>query len=486
MSPNVKAWFQGGSRGLRGPWRLFWAGLAVRLLYITLARTFHIRLFQDHFQFGWEVGRIARALATGYGFADPFTGHTGPTAWIGPVYPLLLAGVFKVFGVYTPASAWVILAVNSVFSASIALAVYEIAARCFDAVHSTRQRSVALWSGWLWALYPAAIQYAVHWVWDMSLVACLFAWILVIALRVRGIGEDTSPRPGSPAQWACFGLFWGLLCLSNSTLLLFLPVCGVWMLLRLFRTRPSIPATPSATPPDAADIPDAPQSPRLPPGRGLAPAARNVLLSAFVFLACITPWVWRNWQVFHAFIPTRGNLGAELYASELPEHQGFPWGTTIPFVERDPEYMRYRQLGEPAYVREKAAMAAERRRTHRRQIAGWTLKRFYFFWVSVPHPIEKGFFLEFVRELSFCFLSLGGLFGLALALRRRIPAAGLFAWAFVLLPMTYYLITVQARFRHPLEPLICILTVFLFQSAEPARIAAPTPRGVHPPTEGTG
>ena len=56
--------------------------------------------------------------------------------------------------------------------------------------------------------------------------------------------------------------------------------------------------------------------------------------------------------------------------------------------------------------------------------------------------------------------------GLALALHRRAPAAGLFAWAFLLLPLTYYVVTVHARFRHPLEPLLCVLGVYLFQSAE--------------------
>jgi hypothetical protein len=59
-----------------------------------------------------------------------------------------------------------------------------------------------------------------------------------------------------------------------------------------------------------------------------------------------------------------------------------------------------------------------------------------------------------------------GLMGLGLALYRRVPAAGLFAWAFALLPLTYYLVTVHARFRHPLEPLLCVLGVYLFQSAD--------------------
>ena len=73
--------------------------------------------------------------------------------------------------------------------------------------------------------------------------------------------------------------------------------------------------------------------------------------------------------------------------------------------------------------------------------------------------------MEGGRELSYCFLSLTGLMGLGLSLKRRIPAAALFAWAFLLLPFIYYFVSIQARFRHPLEPLIAIFSVYLFQSA---------------------
>ena len=38
--------------------------------------------------------------------------------------------------------------------------------------------------------------------------------------------------------------------------------------------------------------------------------------------------------------------------------------------------------------------------------------------------------------------------------------------AFVVIPFVYHFVFVQARFRHPLEPLITILGVYLFQSAE--------------------
>src|SRR6202000_298330 len=102
----------------RAPSSMFWTGFLIRVLYITIIHTYRIRPQEDHLQFGWEMGRITRALATGFGFADPFTGHSGPTAWVPPLYPLPLAGVFKIFGVYTAQSAWVILTIKRIFSAA--------------------------------------------------------------------------------------------------------------------------------------------------------------------------------------------------------------------------------------------------------------------------------------------------------------------------------------------------------------------------------
>jgi Dolichyl-phosphate-mannose-protein mannosyltransferase len=445
------------SKHFRAPWLIFWTAFILRVLTITLAHTYRIRPFQDHFQFGWEMGRIARSLIGGYGYADPFVGHTGPTAWVPPLYPLLMAAVFKLFGVYTAISAWVLLTINSVFSAAIAPAVYEIAARCYN-------RTVAIWSAWLWALYPAAMQYAVHWVWEMSLTTLLFTWTLMLALRMRGIGEPAPEQnPANTRRWLEFGVLWGLISLSNATLLLFLPICGIWILIA------------------------PPSEPGAPPSRSEAKlrwVSRSVHLAraavtGLLFFAFLFPWIWRNWTVFHAFIPIRSNLGAEMYAGSGPGSNGFAFIATLPLVERDPETMAYKSLGEIAYVKQQGEKAKAYVAAHRWHYARISLKRFYFFWVGVPHPAESSPWGEYFRELNYCFLSITGCLGLALSLKNRVPAAGLFAWAFLLLPLTYYFITVQARFRHPLEPLIAILTVYLFQSARPSRpssaSARPTP-----------
>lgn len=436
---RVKTWFRADGYERSAPWRVFWTALILRILYMTLAHTWKIRPYEDHFQFGWEAGRIARALATGYGYADPFSDatirHTGPTAWLPPLYPLLLAGIFKVFGVYTAVSAWVALAVNCVMSAATAMLLWELSWRSFG-------RRCALWAGWLWAVYPAAWQYAVKWEWEMTLTCWLFVWVLVLCLRLRGIGDEeagvVSPPDASKAlsankalgRWCLFGLLWGMIALSNSSLLLFLPFSGLWILW----------------------------------GRWSAAEVRNAVVAGLIWIACITPWTVRNYRVFHTFVPLRGNLGVEMYLGNGPGSTG--WLMAFDHPGLDPQQINlYVTLGEVRYSKMRGELADAYVRTHRAHYWAITAKRVYFFWAGVPHPDDHAWYYEGFRMMNFEFGSLCGLLGLGLAVQRRKAGAWLYFGAFLLLPVTYYLVTVHARFRHPLEPLCVMLGVFLFQSA---------------------
>jgi 4-amino-4-deoxy-L-arabinose transferase-like glycosyltransferase len=415
---------------LQAPWLVFWVAFAVRVLYITLAHTYRIKSYDDHLPFGQEMGRIARALATGFGFSDPFRGHTGPTAWVGPLFPLILGGVFKLFGVFTACSAWVILTINSFFSALTARFVWEIGGRCFN-------RKVALWSAWIWALYPAAMQYAVRWVWETSLTTFLLSWVLVVALQMRSPGctepDRTEPSPGmTVANWALFGLLWGLTGLSNPAMLILLPACGLWVL--------------AGT-------------------RNWHRQLGHVLLSALLFAACLAPWTWRNWTAFHHFVPARGNFGAELYLGNGPGANGLLMEYDHPI--QAPDQLRlYKRLGEIAYSRMRGDEALSAIRADPGLFVRNSFKRVYFFWGGVPHPENALPWVEYARSFNFVFGTVCGLLGLALALWRKAPGAGLLAWAFLLLPLVYYGVTVHARFRHPVEPLMVVLGVYLFQSAE--------------------
>jgi hypothetical protein len=416
----------------RAPQAIFWTTFLVRVAYITLGHTWRITPFNHHFEFGWETGRVAASLASGHGYSSPFGGDTGPTAWMTPGFTLLLAGVFKVFGIYSPVSAWVIEAIDSLFQALTAPLVFEMGARVAG-------RRNAMWAAWIWALYPGILQYAVRWVWETSLTALLFAAVLVLALRMRGVG-DAAPERQRTRDWAVFGVLWGAIAMTNPALLPMAPVMGIWILRgvewREWTTR------------------------------FVLRAVALVALAGALCCAVCAPWVIRNERVFHAFVPTRDNLGAELAMAWEPDSSGLPWGQTVPAIEAAPEHKLYARMGETAYVRMRGEMAWQWARAYPAHFWKLTALRFYWFWAGVPHESGGHAAAEAVREMGHCFGSIVGLLGLWLAIRRRLPAAWLFAWATLLLPAVYYFVIPGARFRNPMEPFFCVLTVFLFQQAE--------------------
>lgn len=415
----------------------FWAAFLVRVAYITLAHTYRTRPYQDHFEYGWEMGRIGRALATGYGFADPFSGHTGPTAWVGPLYPFLIALVFKLTGVYTQLSAWILLTLNSLFSALTVFPIAAIARRCFaPAVLKTHYSSSNIrWSVWLWALYPAAMQYAVRWIWETSLSTLLFTCAFALALRMRSSPQDRR----STVIWGVLGAVWGTIALANPALVLFLPFAGLWVVGRDLRALPGAAA------------------------------------GSLVFLAILSPWVIRNYLVFHHFVPLRANFGAELYLGNAPGATGLLMEYHHP--HQDPlQLQQYAALGEYRYAQLRGQAARAAIRANPGLFARNSLKRLYFFWFGVPNGAPL--WTSLPRAINFGLLTTVNLLGLVVIVRRRVVGAWLFALAFLTVPFMYYFVTVHARFRHPLEPLIAILSVYLFQSAERGPRKPGTARGM--------
>lgn len=416
----------GRAANLRGPWLLFWVALAVRLAWMTLAHTYKFRNIFDHFDFAGEAGRIARAMVTGYGYADPFWGHTGPSAWLAPGYPLLLAGIFKVFGVFTPAAAWVLLAFQSVWNAAVARWVWEIGARSFS-------RKVAMWAGWIWVLWPGAMEYALRLPWETSVSAALFTWALVIALRMRRIGEKSGGEDGMRwSRWAAWGTIWAALGLLNPSLLIFLPFVGIWLL----------------------------QGHEWKLSKAIAGAA----MAAAIWIAVMMPWWIRNERVFHTFVPFRANLGVEVCLGNCYGPMGLLLQWKHPYLDSQ-ELARYQQIGELAYGREKMAQAKAVIRAKPGEFVKMTLLRADYFWFAVPHGVDKPW-TDWTRKVGFSIVSIVGLLGGWLAWRRRRPAAGLYLLALLTVPIPYYTVIVLARFRHPLEPLLTVLAVYLFQSAE--------------------
>src|ERR1700689_1733210 len=249
--------------------------LLLRVAWILIGHTYRFKTSDYNFSFGWEMGRIGAALASGRGFRNPFGPATGPTAWEPPLYPYLTAGVFLVFGIYSKASAFVLLTLNSVFSALTCIPIFLIARRIFS-------KPVAVWSAWAWALLPNVLFWCTRAIWETSLAALLLTTIFWLALTL----ED---RDGW-LPWFQFGLLWGITALSSTSLLSFLPAAGLWAWVHRAR-------------------------------RGKRSVGGVVLASA-VFCACIAPWLIRNYETFGKFVFIRDNFGAELRLGNGPGADG--------------------------------------------------------------------------------------------------------------------------------------------------------------------
>src|SRR5579862_1578675 len=77
-----------------------------------------------------EAVHIASALAGGYGFSSPWPNTPLlPTAQQPPLYPALLAGTFKLFGIYSYHSLQFAIMLNVLFAALAAVLVFRIGER---------------------------------------------------------------------------------------------------------------------------------------------------------------------------------------------------------------------------------------------------------------------------------------------------------------------------------------------------------------------
>ena len=409
----------------------FWMiviALGLRLGYIAVAHTYKLKTVEDNFDFGWEMGRIGRALAQGQGFSNPFMGITGPTAWEPPLYPFLIAGVFKALGIYSRASAAVLLSINSVFSALTCVPIFLIGRRCCS-------EKVAVWTAWTWVVLPSVIFWCTRWVWETSLAALLLALIFWLTLVIE---ETDGLKP-----WLGFGVLWGVAALTNPSLVSFLPASGLWAWWRRAR-------------------------------RGRR-SFGGVILAAVMFLACIAPWVIRDYQTFGQLMFIRSNFGAELRLGNGPGANGL-WMEYLHPTKNVAQLHLYRELGEMTYVAERKREAMAFIREDYWRFAGLCWKRFVYYWSGLPHSPDESRLAPLGNSLYLA-SSLLAVWGLGRAMRKRQPGAWLFFWLVLCYPLVYYVTFPHPRYRHPIEPELLILIVYVILEAEKRKSKRPLEAG---------
>jgi len=367
--------------------------------------------------FQTETGHIAYSIASGKGFSSPFQRDSGPTAWLAPVYPYLLAGIFKLFGIYSLHSFLAALALNILFSASACVPIFYAGKRIAGI-------GVGSAAAFLWAIFPNAVIIPFEWIWDTSLSALLVASLLWATLE---LADSRRVR-----DWCFYGLLWGFALLTNPAIALLFPELLAWAAYRI---------------------------------RDRAHAASWLMrpaLAAALALLCCLPWTIRNYVQFHKLIPLRSNFAFELYIGNNEnyddQHRSRPGAIT-----QDREIFRYLHMSETAFMEEEKRKAVTFIVEHPR-IELWLIsQRLVDFWTGTSTPLAA--FREadslWLRIILLCndLAPLCAFLGIIVLLATKNSYALPVVAIPILFPLLYYVTHTSLRYRHPIDPVVLLLAV---------------------------
>jgi 4-amino-4-deoxy-L-arabinose transferase-like glycosyltransferase len=333
-----------------------------------------------------------------------------------PVYPYLVAAVFKVFGIYTTASAVVLLSLNGLTSALTCIPIFLIALRIFG----DRAAKVA---GWAWVFFPYAVYFPVERIWETWLATLLLCLLFLSALHLEN-------RDGT-GSWIGFGALSGLAALTCPAIVSVLPLLAGWSCFGLYHRRRA----------------------------WLRPAA----VAALAFVVVVSPWFVRNYLTFHRFIPFRDNMGMVLRlgtkgaTSHWAAYDLGPWHS-------DAEWQQFQQLGELGYMEKEKRQALQFIGSNPGWYSWTTLRRAGFIWTGY-WSFDRDYLAQEPLDppnIVLCtFFTVLMLIGLWRAFRWNPSAALLFALVLAIFPAVYYITSPEVYYRRPIDPLIVILAASL-------------------------
>ena len=249
---------------------------------------------------GGEYFNIAQALVDGRGFSDPFGGQTGPTAWMPPLFPCLLALMLALLQDKSLVASAVVLLTN------VALVVTGV---CLFRVAAQFRPRVSLWLcvaiyvGWLVAFYD----------WLLLLTHDIWLLALLTAFMLLALVGQSHERRVNAWSWGTLG---GAAALASPALAF---AWGGVTLHRLWRW------------------PEQRKS-----------AVRCLLLASLI----AAPWLARNAYHFGAGAGLKSNLFFEAYQATFIDDDGIPDLRSIaqhpynsPVARHD-----YAELGETAFL----------------------------------------------------------------------------------------------------------------------------------------
>ena len=388
-----------------------------RIALLIVGETY---IFPENWPGAYETGNIAAAMAETGTFSSPFGTETGPTAWMMPGYPYLLALIFKFFVTYSVSSAIVALLLDCIASALTLIPIFFITNHLYD-------RKAALVAAALFCFYPPSLWHASGRIWDTTLFTMMSLFFLNYLMMIEN-------------KWTInkallAGLFFGIIAIFKVIILALYPFVFVQILLQksmLLKVR-----------------------------------LQQIGLLTLIILLILGPWIWRNYLVFGRPL-LRSNFGLEL---KLGNNSGCKAYMQIhgrgkikmhhPIIKKD-ELEKYHKMGELAYTASAGNEAVDFIRTHPYDFVQLTIQRILYFWVrdlDLSKGLEGLFGIRsknsalttviYILPLPFMLL------GIVIALRGQRPAGVLISYL-ILFPLVYYITHVRQRYRFPVEPVMLI------------------------------
>jgi len=390
-------------------WAIFLVGFVLRFGFVLWHKTY-IQFPGQIYPFALEVSSIAAHLARGQGFSSPFLLDTGPTAWVAPLYPILVAAVFKIFGVYSNTSALVILGLQCIMAALTGVAVLALGRRTLGA-------RIGIWAAWIFILSPIFFRWPASWIWDFAASALLVATALVLTLEVAEKGERR--------LWLRLGGLWGLAALTNPALLSLFPVS---LLYGIF----------------AGDC-------------DRRARVKHAALSTILGVIMISPWAIRNMLVFGHPVFLRSNFWFEFHLGNYHYSNGMGYLGFHPGA--NPWQLRkYAELGEQGYIQSARKEALHFVRQYPREFIDLTLHRTLWFWDGTPLLYQGQ---EWWRPWKFWPLSVTAWLGMIFVLTRQPRGWTLYAACLMVYPLPYYFVYPIAKYRYAIETEMVLLSVYL-------------------------
>jgi len=365
----------------------------------------------DQWQFGYEIGKIGRSLAEGYGFSIANT----PTAKFPPVYPFLVGGVFTILGVYSKASAVILFLFQSTCAALTAVCLAVLGARL-------RGWKEGLVAGLIWAIYPGSLFHSVVCIWYSELAIAMLLLLIILAIRDKPFSLF--------ARIAGMGLLSGILILTNSTMSVYPILLLLWMLYIL-------------------------------KVRAWKWIGGMILWGAAVVVV-VTPWAIRNRLVMGNPGILKSNFGLELFFGNNPYSTGGGINEerdqALQAISIDEKEGVLRAQSEYVFFDYLQKQALEWIQMHPMKFLQLSIKRFLYFWGKFPST-GPGVWRRYtwIQLTWYAPVVLLSLFGIKYCKGRRrdfIPI-----WLFLLVyPLPFYITHVQLyRYRYPVEPFLVLL-----------------------------